>query len=121
MLYTHAAAAIAGAVIAGAVAWNVNGWRHEAKEAERLAAQIEHARMNERAADQGAAGHEADKARIRTQYITLTEEVERVVQKPVYRDVCLDDDGLRILAGAITGQPAAGQPAPAVPRPEPAR
>jgi len=121
MLYTHAAAAIAGAVIAGAVAWNVNGWRYEAKEAERLQHVAEQARKNERTADKGAAGHEADKARIRTEFITITEEVERVVQKPVYRDVCLDDDGLRILAGAITGQPAAGQSAPAVPRSEPAR
>lgn len=27
MLYTHAAAAIGGAVLAGALAWNVQGWR----------------------------------------------------------------------------------------------
>ena len=27
MIYTHAAAAIGGAVIAGALAWNVQGWR----------------------------------------------------------------------------------------------
>lgn len=31
MLYTHAAAAIAGAVLAGVVAWNVQSWRWDAK------------------------------------------------------------------------------------------
>ena len=31
MIYTHAAAAIGGAVIAGALAWNVQGWRYDAQ------------------------------------------------------------------------------------------
>ena len=31
MIYTHAAAGIAGAVIAGVLAWNVQGWRYDAQ------------------------------------------------------------------------------------------
>jgi hypothetical protein len=37
-------------------------------------------------------------------YRKITQEVERVVEKPVYRNVCLDPDGLRIARDAIRGQ-----------------
>lgn len=121
MIWTHVAALIAGAGLAFAGAWTVQDWRYGAKEADRLQLVAEQARKNERTADQGAAGHEADRARIRTQFITITKEAERVVEKPVYRNVCLDDDGLRILARAITDQPATGEPAAAVPGLDPAR
>lgn len=94
----------------GAASWKVQEWRHGAKEVARLEAVAENRRMNERAADQGATAHEADRAKIRTQFITITKEAERVIlEKPVYRQLCLDDDGLRILASAIAGQPSTGE------------
>ena len=66
--------------------------------------------------DKAAAGHEADKAQIRTQIKTIYQEVERVVEKPVYRDtVCFDDDGLRLIRAAIGPAAAASKLAPAVP------
>ena len=40
-----------------------------------------------------------------------------MVEKPVYRDVCFDDDGLRLIGAAISGHSAASEPAPAVPGP----
>lgn len=100
----------------GTTAWKVQDWWYGSKEAERLQLVAEQARKNERKADAGAAGHEADKAGIKTQFITITKEAERVIlEKPMYRNVCLDDDGLRILARAIGGQRAPGEPAPALP------
>ena len=65
--------------------------------------------------DQAAVAHEKDKVQIRTQIKTVIQEVERIVEKPVYRNVCLDDDGLRVLRAAIRPAAAASQPAPAVP------
>lgn len=116
MIWTHVAAMIVGAGLAFAGAWTVQDWRYGAREAERLQLIGEYARRNERAADQGAAGHEADRARIRTEFITITKEAERVIlEKPVYRNVCLDDDGLRILARIIDGQSSTGESAPTVP------
>lgn len=114
MIWTHVGAAALGAVVAGSTAWQVQDWRFGAKEGERLQAVREQAARNERVADKGAAAHEADRARIRKEFITITQEVERVVEKPVYRNVCLDDDGLRILERAITGESAAGEPASAL-------
>lgn len=77
--------------------------------------------------DRAATAHEGDKAQIRTEFLTITQEVERVVEQPIYRDrdparpdagLCLDDDGLRLVRAA-TGAPS--QPAPALPSPQPTR
>lgn len=67
--------------------------------------------------DMAAANHEADKAQIGAQIKTIIKEVDRVVEKPVYRDtVCFDDDGLRLIRAAIASDAAAAsEPAPAVP------
>lgn len=67
--------------------------------------------------DQAAKGFENDKAKIRTEFLTITKEVDRVVQKAVYLNVCFDDDGLRLINQASSPAAAASQPAPAVPRP----
>ena len=53
-------------------------------------------------------------------YRKITQEVERVVEKPVYRNVCLDPDGLRIARDAIRGEIAPAPVAPESVRP-PAR
>lgn len=54
-------------------------------------------------------------------YRTLTRTVDRIVEKPVYRNVCLDDDGLRAANAALAAAGAAGGPHPAVPGPDAAR
>ncbi len=37
-------------------------------------------------------------------YRTITKEVDKVVERPVYRNTCLDADGLRLARCAIRGQ-----------------
>lgn len=115
MIYTYVATAILSAVLAFGGAWCVQDWRYGSKEADRLEAAAEQKRMNEKAADVAASGHETDKAKTRVQFKTIYQEVDRVVEKPVYRNVCLDDDGLRLIQAAIGAQPAASQPAPTLP------
>lgn len=75
-------------------------------------------RQQRRNADKAAVKHESDKARIRTEIRTVLQEVDRVVEKPVYRDgVCWDADGLRIVAESISGpRTTSSEPAAAVPR-----
>jgi hypothetical protein len=117
VIYTHAAVALIAAAAASFGAWQVQSWRYGAREAERLEAQREATRFNTKAADTASASHEADRVEIRTEFVTITQEVERVVEKPVYRNVCIDADGLRQLERAIGGPArAASEPAPAVPR-----
>lgn len=38
------------------------------------------------------------------QYATITKTVDRIVDRPVYRDVCLDADGLRNINAALAGK-----------------
>lgn len=115
MIYTHAAAFLIGMAVAGAGAWQVQNWRADAREKQRLEALHRDMRAAEKQIDSAAAGHEADKRHIEVEYREITKEVERVVEKPVYRNVCLDADGLRVLADAIAPGAAASEPARAVP------
>lgn len=81
------------------------------------AARAEVERNDRRAADAAAAGHEADKVQIRTVYVKVKQEVARVAQTPFYAadQLCLDDAGLRAVAGAGRAAPAVGSAAAAVP------
>lgn len=69
--------------------------------------------------DVAAAKHEVVKEVLRTEFVPINTEVERVVTKIEYRDrACLDDDGLRVAQAAIAAaNRAAGFPAPAVSAP----
>jgi hypothetical protein len=62
---------------------------------------------------------EQGNAEARIVYRTITQEVDRIVDRPVYVNACFDDDGLRhanaALAGALT---PARKPDGAVPEPD---
>jgi predicted phosphoribosyltransferase len=55
---------------------------------------------------------EKAKARTEIRYRTLLKEVEREVEKPVYRVVCLTDDGVRIANNALRGPSSAAGESP---------
>ena len=61
------------------------------------------------------------KADREVQYATITKTVDRVVDRPVYHNVCLDPDGLRSINAALAGKaddpgiPASAVPATAAP------
>lgn len=119
MLYPYIAVALIAAILSGSGVWKVQSWRYAAKEKERQEEVLRQIRIAEKRVDVAAESHEKDKQRIRTEFVTITETVEKIIEKPFYIDgVCLDDDGLRELARAIAPSAAAGEPARAVPRPE---
>ena len=120
MIYTHTATAIVAAVLAATGAWKVQNWRFAAQEHAREARAAQVQRQQAEGADKAAEVHEVQKEKIRVEYQQIFTEVERVVEKPVYRNVCLD--GLRQLERAIGAAGSApGKPAPAVPEPDAAR
>ena len=45
-----------------------------------------------------------DRAKTEIVYRTTTKFIDRVVDRPVYRNLCMDDDGLRYLNCAIRGE-----------------
>jgi hypothetical protein len=110
--------AVAAAVAFGG-GWTAHGWRRDAAELKRQEDASELARLRARTADTAASTHEVFKENERVVYQVITETVDRIVERPVYRNVCLDADGLRALGDAIHGRASdPGKPAPAVPGPQ---
>lgn len=68
--------------------------------------------------DQASMKLEERRAETEIIYRTIKERVDHVVEKPIYRNICIDDDGLRELSAAISAaNPAASQPKSAVSAP----
>ena len=117
MQYTYALTALSAALISGSAVYKIQAWRFDSAQ---LAAQVNQRsaeRMRRQNANTAAVAHEKEKVVIREKFIPVIEEVERVVTQVVYRDnVCLPDDGLRVLRSAIAranGDP--GKPGDSVP------
>lgn len=110
MIWTHAAAALAGAAIAFGGAWKVQDWRYGAKEAARLSAAVQAEKARDKASYEAATTFEKGRTRVETVFNTITETVEVIVDRPVYRNVCLDPDGVQALrdAAAETAAPGSG-------------
>lgn len=116
--------AVAGAVIAVSSFLAGDKWRSGIVAARDLKAVQEVARvqiLRADRADQAAERHEKAKASIEVRYETITKEVQHVVEKPVYRNICLDDDGLRVIRDALAtaSASAASEPARSVSSPQP--
>ena len=95
-------------------------WQHGIQAVEiassvrRVAAQFDARRVD---INKAATKFEGTKAAAEIREIRIREEVERVVEKPVYTNICLDDDGLRIFRDDIASRHPGSQPKPAVPSP----
>lgn len=69
-----------------------------------------------------ATGLEVDRGKTKVVFRTITQTVDKIVERAVYRNVCLDDDGLRNANAALLGKsadpakPDGGMPAPVGPR-----
>ncbi len=96
------AAAIAVALVAGA-GLKVYRSGYEAGKNE-VYAEIRETEIAMEAKEDAASGAlEQDREKARTVYRTITKEVDRVVEKPVYRDACFDPDGVRLANAALAG------------------
>lgn len=113
-LYVFVIAWLVGVAMGTAGGWKARDWKAGADDKARMEAEAESARLRARQVDSAAQALEVNKAAAEVRWRTVTKEVERVVEKPVYRSACFDDDGLRLIANETAAR-AASQPAPAVP------
>lgn len=93
----------------------VHSTMDRAEQAAQLEQQVKERAIQAQRVDQAAQRHEQFKAAALVRERVVIKEVERVVQTPVYRNKCIDADGLRILAADIAARTAPSEPAPAVP------
>lgn len=117
MLYTHLAAGIVGLAVGFGGAWQTQNWRYGAIEAKRLSALVEAEKKRDRASYDAATTFEKGRTRVETVFQTITETVETIVDRPIYRNVCFDDSGLQALRDAAA-ETATGKPSGTMPTPE---
>jgi uncharacterized protein YcfJ len=114
-----AATLLAGVVLGGWAGWQVQDWRHGRQDADRIERQARDTLRNIERGQQAADTYTTGESNAQPARKEIVRTVEKIVTRPVYRNVCLDADGLQQLRAAIaTGSPASGAAA-AVPSPEP--
>lgn len=79
-------------------------------EVKRIKATQEITQENQRLANRGSAGFETDRTKNEIRTRTITVQVDKIINRPVYRNVCLDADGLQLIAAAIGRRDPASQP-----------
>ena len=115
MIYTYAAVAVVAAALSATGAWQLQGLRFDAREKERIEAQAELARNNRQAAQVASEGFENDRTKTEIKYRTITRNVEKIVERPIYAQSCFDDGGMHALRSAIGTASDTGEPADALP------
>lgn len=111
IVYLVLTAAIAGALV-GLYVLIDESWETAAgvragelrRQADWNRAELEQRSRDEQKIAPAAAGLEVDRAKAKTVERVVTQYVDRVLEHPVYRNVCLDDDGLRIARCALRGE-----------------
>lgn len=96
----------AALVLAFGAGWWLRGLQVKASTVEQTKAQaladVQQAQRTSEAVQQ----HAQTKTETEIRYVTVTREVEKLVERPVYLERCLDDDGLRTLNAQIAGSDA---------------
>lgn len=95
----------------GVQTWRVSHWKTQSENADakcttqiqkiELAQQTALKQANDKA-NQASADYEQLKATQQVKIQTVRDTVQKIVERPVYRNVCLDSDGLQQLGKAIS-------------------
>ena len=108
------AAACAALVLAFGAGWWLRGLQVKAATVDQTKAQAQaDVRQAERTSE-AVQTHAEAKVKTEIRYVTTIKEVEKLVERPVYLERCMDDDGLRVLNAQILGTNPPG-PGPALP------
>ncbi|MDP1530299.1 MAG: hypothetical protein Q8M05_13035 [Rhodoferax sp.] len=109
------AAAIFAAGGAAGIKWHAG--LDAIAENKRIAATQEINRENAALANRTSTHFEKARTQNETRTRTITVEVDKIIERPVFRNVCIDDDGLRLLNSQIRRDTAPGESGGAVPGP----
>ena len=114
------AAAGAALLLAFGAGWWLRGLQVKAAIVDQTKAQAQADVKQAQRTSTAVQQHAKVKAETEIRYVTTVKEVEKLVERPVYLERCMDDDGLRVLNAQILGTnppgpvqalPEAGHPA----------
>lgn len=117
MLYTYVATGLIALAVGFGGGWKTQGWRWDASEKQRIEQEAKERQRQLERAHTASTTFEDKRTTNETRYRTVTVTLEKVVERPVYLNACLDPDGLRILNGQITRAADPGQPGIKLPKP----
>lgn len=101
-------------VLAFGAGWWLRGLQVKAATVDQTKVQAQADVQQAQRTSEAVQAHAQAKTETEIRYVTVTREVEKLVERPVYLERCLDDDGLRALNAQILGTDAPG-PGPALP------
>ncbi|MDD3019275.1 MAG: hypothetical protein PHE74_13070 [Comamonas sp.] len=101
-------AAGAALVLAFGAGWWLRGLQVKAAMVKQAQAQAKADVQQAQRTSEAVQQHAQVKTETEIRYVTVTREVEKLVERPVYLERCMDDDGVRILNGQILGTDAPG-------------
>lgn len=93
-LYTYAATALVAVAIGFGGGWKTQGWRWDASEKQRIEQEAKERQKQLERAHMASTTFEDKRTTNETRYRTVTVTLEKVVERPVYLQQCLDDEGL---------------------------
>ena len=104
----------AALVLAFGTGWWLRGLQVKAATVDQTKAQAQADVQQAQRTSTAVQQHAQTKTETEIRYVTTVKEVEKLVERPVYLERCMDDDGVRILNAQILGTdtPGAG---PALP------
>ena len=95
--------------------WTVHGWRMAAQKSTQVKQEAAKKAADQQQADKASAGFEDARTKNEVRYETVVKVVEKIVDRPVYRSVCLDDDGVQLLNRQIERVADTAEPEPRLP------
>ena len=101
-------------VLAFGTGWWLRGLQVKAATVDQTKAQAQADVKQAQRTSEAVQNHAKVKTETEIRYVTVTREVEKLVERPVYLERCMDDDGLRVLNAQILGTNSPG-PGPALP------
>jgi len=113
-MYVYAGILIAGLLGGFTSGWLVQGWRHDSIDHQKQIALSRDIVKRQDRVDEASISHEDFKAKEEIRYVDRIKYVKTFIDRPVYRNQCFDDDGVRSINSAIRGEDSS-QPKTAVP------
>lgn len=121
MIYAYAATGIACLALGFGTAWQTQNWRHDALELERTQRAAKDLTRVVEQQDRALTDYIEEQRNAKAVYQRIVVEVDKIVDRPVYRTQCFDADGMRQLGAALDGRDPEPGPVQPVPAAAPAR
>ena len=102
----------AALVLAFGTGWWLRGLQVKAATVDQTKAQAQADVQQAQRTSTAVQQHAQTKTETEIRYVTTVKEVEKLVERPVYLERCMDDDGLRVLNAQILGTNPPGPVAP---------